>query len=541
MSKDTNNFIESNTERLELANKELTESLEEIFLFHRQTKQLMGIHDLGEICNVAESLLDSAADFVFFRMVFVDENGNPSRVVREICPEEITIDNELIKWSLANGDPAFIPFEQQGEAQIAPVRSVIVLPLVGPTMRIGVILLWVDFGEDEFSEHLRYILEMIAREVSSAVENLRLAEKLRQTSQFLFDVSDSVSHGIFVLDEKGRISMLNANVEFLFSLVRQDILGKYYQHVFSDQCCDMIRFLIRQFKAGADVGEQEMEHNLEDGTAVTLGVSISPLARIEGRDGYVFICRDLRLTREVVKLRELDAMKNDFVSLVSHELRTPLASIMAYTETLLMEGVVDSEEERKEYLRIIYDEGERLSRLITDVLDLSKMEAGKMVYYFEMADIKQVIERCVTHMDGLMQKNAHTVVVSVEDGLPQIRMDEDRIKQVITNLLSNSIKFTAEGGRIELKGWLERKKEEHEVDNIHIAVIDNGIGIAPSQLSSVFGKFEQVEEMRHHSSGTGLGMPICRQIVEVGHGGKIWIESELGSGTEVHLLLPCSS
>jgi two-component system sensor histidine kinase NblS len=230
-------------------------------------------------------------------------------------------------------------------------------------------------------------------------------------------------------------------------------------------------------------------------------------------------------------------MKDDFISLVSHELRTPLAAIMAYSESLLMENIVEDEKERREYLEIIHSEGERLSRLINDILDLSKMESGKMTYHFEEAHIDSAVYTTMMNFDGAAKQKQLELTSEVEENIPPARFDHDRIVQVLMNLIGNSVKFTEAGGKIIVKAKHVAPDKENN-GFIEVSVQDTGCGIPPEQFASVFNKFEQVENVRHHSGGTGLGMPICRQIVEDGHGGKIWFDSKVGVGTTFFFRLP---
>jgi len=202
-----------------------------------------------------------------------------------------------------------------------------------------------------------------------------------------------------------------------------------------------------------------------------------------------------------------------------------------------MDGMVTDAEERKSYLGTIYSEGERLSRLINDVLDLTKMESGKLEYFYEEGQINDTLKSTMkTFIPPAAKKNI-TLKENFPDNLPLIRFDSDRIIQVVTNFLSNAIKFTPEGGTITVHSSLiDSEKASKRL--VQVCVEDTGIGIAPEDMSKVFSKFEQIENIEHHSVGTGLGMPICQLIIEEGHGGKIWLESEINAGTKALFTLP---
>lgn len=236
-----------------------------------------------------------------------------------------------------------------------------------------------------------------------------------------------------------------------------------------------------------------------------------------------------KLEEAYKELLTLDKAKDDFLSLVSHELRTPLSSIVAYTEVLI-DDMAETEEEEKSYLEIIKNESDRLTRLINNVLDLAKMEAGRMPFEFKYVELSKLINASVMGLSGAASKHKHRVINKLENSSVMVLADEDKIIQVLSNILSNAIKFTPEGGVITISERINNKKVE-------ISVSDNGCGIKEEDFDKVFDKFHQVEDVNHHSEGTGLGMPISKIIIE-NHKGKIWFESEVGKGTTFYFTLP---
>jgi len=237
------------------------------------------------------------------------------------------------------------------------------------------------------------------------------------------------------------------------------------------------------------------------------------------------------------KLQELDQMKDSFLSTVSHELRTPLTSIKSFSEILL--NYDEDKETQKEFLNIIREESDRLTRLINDFLDLSKIEAGRMQWETVELSLSEVIQTAVNATQALAAKTNLSVDVEVSPDLPTITCDKDRLVQVVTNLLSNAIKFTPEGGMIQVKAQtLNGSKPKRASDMVMVSVSDTGIGIAPKDYKSVFEKFKQVgDTLTDKPKGTGLGLPICKEIVEH-YGGRIWVESELGKGSTFFFALP---
>ncbi len=294
--------------------------------------------------------------------------------------------------------------------------------------------------------------------------------------------------------------------------------------------------------------EHPGEAALQDGRLDTLGV--------------VTILHDI--THEI----EVDRMKTDFLSMVSHELRTPLTSVLGFAklvrktveQSLLPHLPTDARVQRAEQrvrdnLDIIVSEGERLTRLINDVLDVAKIEAGKVEWHLQDVTLVNVVENAITAMSALAHEHNIPVIVDLEDGLPALHADQDRLVQVMANLLSNAIKFT-EQGEVRVQGWAFRLLEDGTTDPpsaptfqsrlrglpggnwMAVVVRDTGIGLAPEDHDKIFEKFKQVgDPLTNRPRGTGLGLTICKEIVEY-HGGRIWAESTLGLGSTFVVVLP---
>jgi len=234
------------------------------------------------------------------------------------------------------------------------------------------------------------------------------------------------------------------------------------------------------------------------------------------------------------RLTDLDRMKDDFLSTVTHELRTPLTSIRSFSEILHDSPDLDIAE-RQHFLTIIIRESERLTRLINQVLDLTKIETGRMKWQMTQVDLSEVIEHSVTSLRGLFEEREITVAVTLPDMVPPVRADRDQLIQLVINLLSNAQKFCPEGtGRVDVS----LKSED---STVFVTVADNGPGIPPSEKEKIFEKFHQVRAGRTGNPlGSGLGLAICRGIVE--HlGGRIWVESEPGEGSTFIFTVPLTS
>jgi signal transduction histidine kinase len=232
----------------------------------------------------------------------------------------------------------------------------------------------------------------------------------------------------------------------------------------------------------------------------------------------------------VEQLERVNRAKSEFVSIVSHEFRTPLTGIQGFSE--LMKDDLLTPAEMKEYAGDIFKDAQRLNRLITEMLDLDRMEAGRMSLHLEPTDLNAIVSEAADRV----RPNApgHPITLSLDDGLPEIPADHDRLTQVAANLLSNAVKYSPTGGEILLT-------TARDGQHVHLTVRDHGMGIPADKLDSIWERFGRVESDKTRGiQGTGLGLPIVKQIIAM-HGGSVWAESEIGRGTIFHILLPLAA
>ena len=233
------------------------------------------------------------------------------------------------------------------------------------------------------------------------------------------------------------------------------------------------------------------------------------------------------------RLRELDEMKADFISHVSHELRTPLTSIKG-ASGMLLEGAFSSmPEKQNKLLTIIQEECERLIGSVNGILDLSCMEAKMMDYYFRECQLVQVTQETVLRFAPIALKNEIGLESKLPPDLSLVKMDENRIRQVIENLLGNALKFTSKGGRVIVSATLKKNQKEY----VEVSVSDTGCGIPKTDLKKIFDKFKRADAGKKTAGGTGLGLSIAKHIIAA-HGGEIWVESEQGKGSTFFFTLP---
>ena len=256
--------------------------------------------------------------------------------------------------------------------------------------------------------------------------------------------------------------------------------------------------------------------------------------RLKGKDELAWLATKFNEMGE--KLKELDQMKRDFVSSVTHELRSPLAAIESYVNEMLEGGVEEFAKTGIENLTTIKNNVFRLSHFIDDLLDTAKIEAGRMEIHPQLLDLSPLVTEMVALFMPKAEKEKIDIRIELPIDLPKVYADGDRIRQVLTNLISNGIKFTPSGGTVTISA--EETMENPEF--IQVKVSDNGIGIPFEDLDRIFDKFQQVREVREKvegAKGTGLGLSIVKSIVEL-HGGKVWAESKLGEGTTFVFTLP---
>jgi signal transduction histidine kinase len=246
---------------------------------------------------------------------------------------------------------------------------------------------------------------------------------------------------------------------------------------------------------------------------------------------------DLKKAYEGVK--KADELKDSFLSSVSHELRTPLTSIRSFAE-ILLQYEDEAPETRREFAEIIRVESERLARLINDFLDLSKIQAGKMVYNDSAVSVEEIIRDVTKSQHQLFREKSLRMNLDIDPDLPPVFADRDRIQQVITNLLANAVKFSLAGGEVRVKVEVLEGKRAGELPGwIKVSISDQGIGIEEKHFEMIFDKFRQVSDdtLEDKPSGTGLGLPICEEIISY-YGGNIWVESRKGRGSTFSFTLP---
>ncbi|MCH4903604.1 response regulator [Cylindrospermopsis raciborskii CHAB3438] len=365
-------------------------------------------------------------------------------------------------------------------------------------------------------------------------EQKRIQDALRISENRFEAILSIADDAIISVDNSQRITLFNQGAEKIFGYTAEEVLGKKLDLLLPTRFAQEHRNHVATFgKSSAHarrMGErQEIFGCRKDGSEFPAEASISKLDL--GRESvYTVILRDITERKQVEK------MKDEFVSVVSHELRTPLTSIHGSLGMLTSGLLSTTSEQGKRLLEIATDSTERLVRLINDILDIERIESGKVKMERENCDLRDLINSAINIMQPLADKagvslSIHNSNSSSNISSIQLWADPDRIIQTLTNLFSNAIKFSEPGSTVYLMTELQK-------DQVLVTVQDTGRGIPEDKLESIFERFQQVDssDSRNHD-GTGLGLAICKSIVQQ-HGGKIWVESVLGEGSSFYFTLP---
>jgi len=336
-------------------------------------------------------------------------------------------------------------------------------------------------------------------------------------------IVQSLAEGLVVVNNRGEVVMMNPAAEKLLGVEKQKKIGKSLTEGLSG---NEVVALVRDVK-----GQGERVVEIDSAQAETKKIIRSSSALVENENGQTVGM--VSVLTDVTKQRELDRLKSQFVSSVTHELRTPLVATQKALDVIITKTAGPVNDDQARFLDIARRNLERLYALINDILDLSKLEAGKMKIETAPANIEQVVNDVATSLGSWANSKKIQVNKNIAPGMPTVVMDAGRVIQVLNNLVSNALKFTPQGGTVVLE-----VKPRPDGQYVEVSVTDTGIGIAKEDLGKLFQKFIQVGERRQMDvSGTGLGLSIAKEIIEL-HGGRIWAESEKGQGATFRFVLP---
>jgi two-component system phosphate regulon sensor histidine kinase PhoR len=368
---------------------------------------------------------------------------------------------------------------------------------------------------DEIGELARSINEM-ARQLRETIAMIT-EEKNRVRA-----ILNSMADGVIALDRDGRVLLINPVVEEIFDLREEACLGKKILGVIRNY--DLERLLSRTLESQNSTSE-EIKILGAGSEPRFFRLQATPLKGCHGETGGVVV-----VLRDITERKKLEQMRTEFVANVSHELRTPLTSIKGFLETLL-DGAIDDPGASRHFLEIISQETERLTRLVDELLNLSKIEERRVVHRWQRVNLADIISRVVSLFRPRAGEKSLTLSLEVPRDLPAVYGDPDMLAQVLINLLDNAVKYTPPRGSITIRAMVRG-------DQLRVEVEDTGIGIPAESLPRVFERFYRVDKARSRElGGYGIGLAIVKHIIRA-HGGKIDVQSTPGKGSLFFFTLP---
>ena len=404
---------------------------------------------------------------------------------------------------------------------------IIALPLQIAGKMIGLIYVLRPHLAESFSSSDQRVLSAFADQVAISLQNARLASQLAEEQYKIESILESSADGIMTIDPDRRILSFNASMEKLTGWKKEAAVGSY--------CFKVLKLRDSQ---GADLcqikcpitGGAEGFFNLDgiittkDGQNVDVGMNYSMAYSPNGAPLTTVVN-----VRDITRLRQIEGMRSALLASVSHELQTPISIIKAYASTLTRSDAQWSQQTVRDKLQAIEEESDRLSELVTKIFYTSRLEAGSLSLNKLQMDLPKEAHKVAKRLGE--QTEIHRGEVDFPPEFPSVLADPEKIGEVFTNLVENAIKFSPQGGTITIKG-------EPSGNEASVTVADEGIGIPLRDNERVFERFYRVEfSSARPTQGTGLGLYICKSLVEA-HGGRIWVESELGKGSRFTYTLP---
>jgi PAS domain S-box-containing protein len=427
------------------------------------------------------------------------------------------------------------PFGEGGELSLKSVHG----ETISAEGRVQTIL-W-----DGAAATLISLRRSVEAELAPRLRSLELAARARQAeARELAALLDTATDGIFTLDANGKILTLNRSGEALFGLDQKDVAGESFLSLLAPESREAVQTYFDGLRSSGlasllndgreALGRERQGRNIP--LFITLGrINSSPDAKfcavLRDMTQWKTIERDLEDARR--QAEKANALKSEFLAKVSHEIRTPLNAILGFAEVIIDERFGPVGNERyKEYLKDIHASGSHLMSLINDLLDLSKIEAGKLDLNFAAIDANRIVKECVSLMQPQAANERIIVRLSLYDGLPAIVADERSLRQIMLNLMSNAVKFNEPGGQVIVSTAL------NDSGQAVIRVRDTGVGMSDAEIGTALEPFRQISTSSH-KGGTGLGLPLTKALVEANRAG-FSIKSRKEQGTLVEVAFPAA-
>jgi two-component system NtrC family sensor kinase len=421
------------------------------------------------------------------------------------------VDDFLAGEVIRTGEPILLDGESPRKIKTSYlVHSLIFVPMLLEGKTVG--LLGVDNRTARLPLHDSdlSLMQALAEYAVISLENARLYESTQAHLHQLETVIQQVEDGVMITDGEGRMLLANRTIRDLFSLGDEPLLGRLLKEVLPNP---ELQYLFSR-RLSASPAQRRTEITLPDERIFN-----AHLTPIEGV-GYAIVMND------ITSLKELDRLKSEFVSTVSHDLRSPLTTILGYVDLIERAGPVTRQQ--KEFINRIQNSVGSITTLISDLLDLGKIESG-IDSQKETVILNTQARNAAEGIRARAEAKHIQLQISLDDRIPPLTGNPVRLRQMISNLLDNGVKYTPEGGTLTLS-------TQREQDQIMLRVSDSGIGIPAADLPYVFNKFYRASNVQN-TAGTGLGLSIVKSIAEI-HGGRVWVDSTDGNGTKFTVVLP---
>ncbi len=490
-------------------------------------------------------LVDSLTGELIYPSAFESHKLSPlPRVDFGYRPEEglagwIIRGREAVIIDDTRNDPRWDPPPDQPE-----LRSILGVPLIASDEVIGVLVLFHE-KTNAFTQEQLELVEAAGAQVANAISNAQLYLLIRDQAERLGkmlreehiesaknqSILESIADGVLVADASGQVVLANLSAGHILDIIRDQLIGKTVNELLGLYAATGDNWITTIHEWSLSSGPGQQTQYLAEQLIIEdkfVSIRLSPVFASGQFFGTVSIFRDI--TQQVA----VDRMKSEFVSTVSHELRTPMTSIKGYAELILMGAAGDMTDAQTRYLEIISDNADRMSDLVNDLLDISRIESGKTTLELTSVDITLAIRQVVeVHLRNLIktENKQISVTTNIAPSLPLIMADSDRITQILTNLLDNAFLYTPPGGSITVRA--------HAGDHsIYVSIDDTGYGLSEDEQGKIFNRFYRSERDEvQQVPGTGLGLAIVRSLVEM-HGGQISVESVLDEGSTFSFSLP---
>jgi PAS domain S-box-containing protein len=489
-------------------------------------------------------LLDPETGYLVYRVAL----GRPTALPRGGKPTRYRRGVGLAGWVLEHNEYAIITgLDQDPRWEIDPAQegasqSVLAVPLSAGRDVLGVMLLF-HAEADYFRQEHTLFATAAANQITAAIKNTemyrlvrdqaaRLGNMLRAQRQVAarhMAILGAINDGVAVTDEDDTITVINDAARRVMRLGNVDLIGQPPDVLFDHFPPD-----VRE-EALAAIQEVNHSHQAQRSTPISalmrrekqiVEASFMPMFDERQRfSGTVLVLRDVTQEQEIAQA------KNEFVSTVAHELRTPMTSMRGYTDLLLRGMIGELNEQQRRFLRIIHSNIERLSVLVSDLLDTSRIDAGRMRLEPEQVQITEIVREACESVAETIRERGLTLTIQEAESVPMIYGDRNRLIQVMVNLLSNAYRYTPSGGEIVVS-------VEGTAQTITVRVADTGIGIAPEDQERIFERFYRADhEVVQQQAGTGLGLSIVKSLVEM-HGGELTLQSAPNKGSTFGFTLP---